>query len=170
MKKLIFSGFLTSVLVMTSVAFAEEPATNQTTDTSSTTLTTKKYVDDGLIYVYDKVKAAKTVADNASAAINNAQTGLLKRVGDIEEDVNNATTGLKARVSELENKTYDSFDQGVGITITTNQSTGKKEINVEGLADTTGNNADKIYVYQDGALTELPVTSSWSPTVLGESE
>lgn len=155
MKKLIFSGILTSIFAISSVAFADpEPgSTVLGVGENDTTLTTKKYVDDGLIYVYDKVKTAKNTADTAK----NTADAAMEAIGD-----NNS--GLTKRVKDLEDNPA-TYTAGTGIDITNGT------VSVDGLDDTkTNNNKDKVYVYRNGALEELPVTNNWSASVLGEED
>ena len=171
MKKLIFSGVLTSLLVITSVAFAEpdpvvvpEPG-SAAVGAGNTTLTTKKYVDDGLIYVYDKAKTAESTANTAKSTANTAKStaDAAKTAADTALDaINNEETGLKKRVKYLEDNPA-TYNAGTGIDITNGT------VSVDGLDDTkTNNNKDKIYIYKNGALQELPVTNNWNPSILGD--
>ena len=110
------------------------------------TLATKKYVDQGLIYVYDKMV---TKDDELQDEIDE-----LKNTVDALED-----GGLTQRVKELED---NQLSAGVGIVIDTNAETDKKEINVKGLAATKSDeNKEKIYVYKNGKLVELQTVKNW---------
>lgn len=219
MKKLGISVIAISTVMAGGVAFAA----------SDTSLTTKKYVDDGLNYVYGKVKENKAeigVKANGSTVLTS--TGLYKEIEDLGDDVDdladtigvkaNGTTvltstgiykeiedqigaldvsGLSSDVSDLSSAVSDlsssvsdlssavsdnadaiealqsavsaiedtdtTYNAGTGITID-----GENNISVTGLASTTGANADKRYIYQNGTLTELDVASTWNESVLGD--
>lgn len=110
------------------------------------TLATKSYVDQGLIYVYDKMVAKD---DELQDEIDE-----LKNTVDVLED-----GGLTQRVKELED---NQLSAGIGVVIDTNAETDKKEINVKGLAATKSDeNKEKIYVYKNGNLVELQTVKNW---------
>ena len=77
MKKIVLSGFMASMLMLPVAALADGETTG-----SSTPLTTKNYVDDGLRAVY---KASKTYTDSK---IGDSTTGMTKDVNDLKAIVN----------------------------------------------------------------------------------
>ena len=95
------------------------------------------------------------------AALQNAigdgtTSGLAKEVSDLDTQVN-GNGGLDDRVTALENNPSATYTEGTGIDITNGS------ISVDGLATTqAAGNTTKMYIYQNGALTEMPVASSWS--------
>lgn len=211
MKKLGISVIALSAVMAGSSAFAA---------VNDTSLTTKKYVDDGLNYVYGKVKANKNeIGVKANGTTIQTSTGLYKEIEDLDSEVGglsddvtslsgtvaghttaigvkaNGTTvlestglykdiedlggdvsglsddvttlsgtvsGLQATVEAM-GDSDTTYNAGTGITID-----NENNISVTGLATTTGDNADKRYVYQNGSLTELDVATSWSESVLGD--
>ena len=143
------------------------------------TLTTKNYVDQGLIEVNNRIKTVKTTADNASTAASNAVAtanaasdkvddlaetigdetdGLVKDVEDLKDTVGDANGGLVKRVTELEGKTAAEYTGGVGISVNSNN-----QIGLNGL---TGAQDGKTYVFKDGAWVELPVVDTWDASIL----
>lgn len=83
MKKIVLSGFMASMLMLPVAALAD----GETTGTS-TPLTTKNYVDEGLRAVY---KASKTYTDSK---IGDSTTGMTKDVNDLKAIVNGDGTSL----------------------------------------------------------------------------
>lgn len=81
MKKIVLSGFMASMLMLPVAALADGETTG-----SSTPLTTKNYVDDGLRAVY---KASKTYTDSK---IGDSTTGMTKDVNDLKAIVNGSGT------------------------------------------------------------------------------
>lgn len=165
MKKIIFSGFMGAMLAVP--AFAAD----------GTSLTTKNYVDDGLRAVYS---ASKSYTDSVITGTQE-NPGLNPRVTQLETDVDTladtigdsdmgttadtvtgAISELKQQIESLDGitDTDTTYAAGDGITIDTNNN---NTISVDGLATTKASgNTTKMYIYQNGALTEMPVASTWS--------
>lgn len=163
MKKIIFSGFMGAMLAVP--AFAVD----------GTSLTTKNYVDDGLRAVYS---ASKSYTDSVITGTQE-NPGLNPRVTQLETDVDTladtigdsdmgttaptvtgAISELKQQIESLDGitDTNTTYAAGDGITI----SGENNAVSITGLSGTTGANAGKMYIYQNGALTEMPVASTWS--------
>lgn len=135
MKKTVFICLLMTMLMTTNSVLAGTEA-----------LATKNYVDQGLIYVYDKMVSKDTELQDEIDELKNT----VDAMGD---------GGLTQRVKELED---NQLSAGVGVVIDTNAETDKKEINVKGLAATkTDENKEKIYVYKNGNLVELQTVKNW---------
>ena len=105
MKKIVFSGFMASVLMASSAAFADD----------NTTLTTKNYVDSGLRAVYrvatgaenGAVKDLQTAVGTAGTG-GNAGTGLTGDVEALQDTVGDSTNGLVKDVDDLQTAVGDS--------------------------------------------------------------
>lgn len=111
MKKIVFSGFMASVLMASSAAFADD----------NTTLTTKNYVDSGLRAVYRVATGAENGAVKdlqttvgATGTGGNASTGLVGDVEALQDAIGtagtggNAGTGLTGDVEALQDTVGDS--------------------------------------------------------------
>lgn len=85
MKKIVFSGFMASILMMSGAAFADSAA-----------LTTQGYVNDGLVALYkavDLVKADKTdLAAKADAEDLDELAGTVEDLADVVDTKANANT------------------------------------------------------------------------------
>jgi len=96
-----------------------------------------------------------TNADNIS--------GLQSAVGTASSETTSGT-GLTGRIESLESDVLSlqtgAVSAGTGIAVSGNT------ISVAGLNNTTGANAGNVYVYKNGALTELPMATTWSDSVL----
>lgn len=169
MKKVVFSGIM-AVLVGSTSAFAE----------GETTLTTKNYVDQGLIEVNNRIKNVSTTATNAASTANaasetanaasekvdalentigDATDGLVKEVNDLKTTVGDNTSGLVKKVNDLQGQVQEnSYTGGVGISVDANN-----QIGLEGL---TGAQDGKTYVFKDGAWVELPIANTWDASIL----
>ena len=168
MKKITFFG-IAALLVGTGSAFAE----------GETSLTTKNYVDQGLIEVNSRIKTVKTTADNAAttaaaasstatAASNKVDTleqkigdetdGLVKDVNDLKTTVGDNTKGLVKKVNDLEGQVGATYTGGVGISVDQNNEIGLKGL--DGAED------NKTYVFKNGAWVELPVVNTWNSNIL----
>ena len=169
MKKVTFFGMM-ALLVGSSSAFAEgEP----------TSLTTKNYVDQGLIEVNNRIKTVQTTANTASstaaaasatataasnkvdtleATVGNSSDGLVKEVNDLKTTVGDNTSGLVKKVNDLEGQVGATYTGGVGISVNQNN-----EIGLDGL---DGAEDNKMYVFKNGAWVELPVTNTFNPNIL----
>ena len=81
-------------------------------------------------------------------------------MGTTADTVTGAISELKQQIESLDGitDTNTTYAAGDGITI----SGANNAVSVKGLSDTTGANASKMYIYQNGALTEMPVASTWS--------
>ena len=89
----------------------------------------------------------------------NGTNGLADDVTALQNTVGDTTTAgtLAYKVAQLENNPSTQYNAGTGIDITNGA------ISVDGLATTqAAGNTTKMYIYQNGALTEMPVVSSWS--------
>ena len=162
MKKIMFFGFIVSVLMGQSLVFAapgEDPV-----DASATALTTKRYVDAGLKAVWNKAKAADV--ENANTATYDSETEYDEgtvgaAIKSIENDLGNAAGAvdeLEDRVDSLEAAT--TYESGVGITVDNeNRTVGLKGVTAQELAN-------KTYVLKNGEWQELEVEDSWNPNIL----
>ncbi len=192
MKKIIFSGFMGALLSVPAFAAGETSLTTKGyvddglravynasksyTDSKvgdSTTGLTKDVNDlknvvngDGTNPGLNEIVTGDGTAQNTGlvgdvAALQNAigdgtTSGLAKEVSDLDTQVN-GNGGLDDRVTALENNPSAQYTAGDGIDITNGA------ISVDGLATTqAAGNTTKMYIYQNGALTEMPVVSSWS--------
>ena len=127
MKKIVFSGFMASVLMASSAAFAEE---------SATALTTKNYVDSGLRAVYrvatgaenGAVKDLQTTVGKAGTG-GEASTGLVGDVETLKSAVGKASegdtpgTGLTGNVESLQSDVGDLQDDVTALQTTVGSST-----------------------------------------------
>jgi len=175
MKKLLTSLMVLTLFIGAGSAFAEGEEPVVTPSSSEVALTTQKYVDDGLIYVYGKAKAAQTTANTAVTAAGNAQTAADAAQADVDalettvSDLNDTVEGhtdtledLQSQIDALEAASSDTtYQAGTGITISGNNNA----VSVAGLANTE---AGKRYIYKDGVLTELEVANNWNPNILGD--
>ncbi len=101
MKKIVFSGFMASVLMASSAAFADD----------NTTLTTKNYVDSGLREVYKVATGAENGAvKDLQTAVGDSTGGLVKDVADLKTAVGDSTDGLVKDVDDLKGTVGDSTD------------------------------------------------------------
>lgn len=117
--------------------------------TVSETLATKRYVDQGLIYVYDTLSGKIITLENK---VGDENSGLIKAVADLQNAVGTTEEGsLGQRVADLEN---NQLSAGAGITIDED-----KKINIKGLESA---DEDSIYVYQDGEFKPLGIADDWS--------
>lgn len=117
--------------------------------TVSETLATKRYVDQGLIYVYDTLSGKIITLENK---VGDENSGLVKAVADLQNAVGTTEEGsLGQRVADLEN---NQLSAGAGITIDED-----KKINIKGLESA---DEDSIYVYQDGEFKPLGIADDWS--------
>lgn len=115
MKKIAFSGLMTSLFVMTGAAFADE---------SATALTTKNYVDSGLRAVYQKASAAESAASANTSSITALQSavnqhaelidGLTSAIGDGESGLVADVAGLQSAMSAIESAGYLTLDDIAG--------------------------------------------------------
>jgi hypothetical protein len=104
-------------------------------------------------------------------------TGLVGDIAALQQTVGDATTAgtLAYKVNQLESSST-VYTAGNGINIdTANDNTisvkageglavdsTTKNITIDGLATTKASgNTDKMYVYKNGALTEMPVVDTW---------
>ena len=144
-----------------------------------TTLTTKNYVDQGLIEVNSRIQAVQSTANTASSTaaaasaaataasdkvdaleetIGDASDGLVKEVNDLKTTVGDNASGLVKKVNDLEGQVGATYTGGVGISVNQNN-----EIGLDGL---DGSEDNKIYVFKNGAWVELPVTNTFNPNIL----
>ena len=168
MNKIIFSGFMASIMMASSAALADEAASS---------LTTKNYVDSGLRAVYSTASSAATDATTAlgqietlsgttdglvtdvsglQGTVGNSESGLVHDVNALETVVGNSESGLVQRVDQLE-ATSRVYSAGDGITINNNGVVG-----INGAAETE---EGKMYVYKDGALSAMPVEDTWDASI-----
>ena len=126
MKKIVFSGFMASVLMASSAAFADE---------SATALTTKNYVDSGLRAVYrvatgaenGAVKDLQTTVGKAGTG-DEASTGLVGDVEALQDAIGtagtggNAGTGLTGNVESLQSDVGDLQDDVTALQTTVGTS------------------------------------------------
>ena len=175
-KRAVFSGVM-ALLVGSSAAWADD----------NTTLTTKNYVDSGLRAVYD-------VAKDASDAIGDANSGLIKDVNDLKDTVGDSTDGLVKAVDDLETtvgdansglvkdvddlqttvgdansglvKKVNDLENTVGATYTGGVGISVDSNNQIGLEGLTGATDNKTYVFKNGQWVELETVNNWNPSVL----
>ena len=171
MKKIMFFGFIVSVLMGQSLVFAapdEDPV-----DASVTELTTKDYVDKGLKYVYKnaananysdavnykagtvgaEIKSIKNKANNpAAGAYDNADSGLTAVT------IQGAIDELAGEIDNLPAAT--TYEGGVGIAVE-NGKVGLKGVTASAAAN-------KTYVFKNGSWQELKVEDEWNPDFLDE--
>ena len=146
MKRNFLCGLIASVSMISIGAYA---------DNDDNALTTKKYVNDGLEYVY---KVASGISDGAVKSLQTI-------VGNAADPANNVeATGLVKRVTDLENS--NGYTAGTGIKVT--PGTGDNPSTI-GLDVTTS--ANTTYVFKTdangaGTWSEMEVADTWDPTFL----
>ena len=186
MKRNFLCGLIASVSMISIGAYADPVP-----DASSSALTTKGYVDDGLKYVYKVANGTLpgTVQNlqsivGAPASGNDPATGLVGAIGtagsgntpgtgltgDVEalqKTVGDANSGLVQKVNSLESnsKTYNA---GTGIKVTPGVAEG--DPSTIGLKIDTVQN-DATYVFKtdangNGTWEPIEVESSWDPGFL----
>ena len=159
MKTTAITGFIASILMATGVALAAD---------NPTVLTTKNYVDSGLIAVYGTASAAEDqAATNAgdisglSSTVESHGTAigtLSEIVGSVAEENGLAydVDQLKSQVTGLGGSEITSAEDGIAIS--------DHKIKLALPAETT---AGKPYVYKAGTgWTELGVQNTWTPNAL----
>lgn len=168
MKKSMVCGLMMSVSMFSIAAYA---------DNDDNALTTKKYVNDGLEFVYKVANGVspgavktlqETVSGRAADPENNieATTGLVGDVAALQNTVNNATTGLVKRVTDLEATT--GYTAGTGVVVTPGENDDPSTIGIAVPSNAT--NGTK-YVFQSdgnggGTWTKMEVADTWSSTFL----
>ena len=179
MKRNFLCGLIASVSMISIGAYA---------DNDDNALTTKKYVNDGLEYVYkvangtlpgtvqnlqNIVGAPANGSDPATGLIgdigtvgegNTPGTGLKGAVQSLQSTVGNSTSGLVKRVADLENS--NGYTAGTGIKVT--PGTGDNPSTI-GLDVTTS--ANTTYVFKTdangaGTWSKMEVADTWDPTFL----
>lgn len=136
---------MTSLVVFSTAAYADD------TDPKAGVLTTQRYVDDGLEFVYKvatgasngAVKTLQTDVGNLQTAVGTTGTGLTGRVEDLEDEIgnysdpsNNVTaSGVKGDIEALENEIGNYSDPLNNVT-----ASGLKG-DVEALQDTVGDSS-----------------------------
>jgi len=178
MNKIMFSGFMASIVAASSTAMADGVASS---------LTTKNYVDSGLRAVYSTASSASTKADNAlsqletisgtlggtdsglvsdvvdlQATVGNASSGLVRDVDALESAVGDNTRGLVYRVNMLEATSHE-YTAGNGVTINSND--GVNTVGIKGMTAATETDG-KMYVFKNGSLSEMPVEDTWDDSIL----
>ena len=144
MKTKIFS-FMALLILTAMPAFAEETG-------NSVHLPTQKYVNDGLIEVYQRAK-------NLNTATNTRITNLKDYVGDpSNSETNTPATGLTKKVEELSTNLagfkYEG-DEGRGIYVSDD-----RKIGVSGLTSVTGSDP-RMYVFQGNTAVPLGTADTW---------
>ena len=156
MKKILCSGLMVTTLLSTVSAMAD-PEPQAVVPNSA--LTTKGYVDAGLREVYGAATSAQSTAD-----------GVVSRVTALETTVGNSTSGLVKDVADLQN-TVQNLPNGTTYTAGDGIYINNGTISIKDLDDTKAvGNTDKMYVFQNGELIEIPVAGSWVPgTITGNN-
>lgn len=139
MKKIVFSGFMASVLMASSAAFADE---------SATALTTKNYVDSGLRAVYRVATGAENGAvKDLQTAVGDSTGGLVKDVTALQTTVGSSTSGLVKDVADLKNA-VDTLD---------NLGTEGLDANTKYILETDANG--------EGSWSVLEIENTWSDSI-----
>jgi hypothetical protein len=182
MKKSLVCGFMISASIFSVAAYA---------DPNDDALTTKKYVNDGLEYVYKVANGTSNgTVKNLQSALsdengnlinvgdladkvgtesvgNISGTGLTGAVEDLQNTVGDATKGLVKKVNDLENSS-NVYNAGAGIVVTPGTSGNPSTIGI----DVPTNASDGVtYVFQSdgnggGSWVALKVEDTWNPTFL----
>ncbi len=164
MKKSILYGLMTSLVVLSSAAYATEPEA----DDQTSALTTKGYVDAGLKYVYDVASGTSNGAvQNLQNAVGTAGqdeqpgTGLTGRVESLEDTVGDDSSGLVKDVDDVK----DALSNGNGGYI--DVSALKTTVDTLDSLSTDGLENNKTYVLQtngsgEGSWSEIEIESTWN--------
>ncbi len=183
MNKKLMCGLVLSVSLFSISAYAAD---------GDDALTTKKYVNDGLSFVY---KVANGTADGAvktlQQQVGNNTTGLIKDVNDLKVTVGDGNTGLSKDVADVKGALSDGEGGLVDVgalqeTVSTLQSNSKTYNAGAGIEVTPGateNDPSTIsvklpegaqngenYVFQansnGGTWTKMEVADTWDPGFL----
>ena len=146
-------------------------------DNDDGALTTKKYVNDGLEFVYKVANGVspgavktlqETVSGRAADPENNieATTGLVGDVAALQNAVGDATGGLVKRVTDLEATT--GYTAGTGVAVTPGENGDPSAI---GIAVPNNATDGAKYVFQSdgnggGTWTKIDVVNTWDSSFL----
>ena len=160
MKKSIVYSLLASVSMITTAAYADDP------DLKAGVLTTQRYVDDGLEFVY---KVANGTENGAVKTLQTDVSNLQTDVGDLADEIGNYSdpndntvtpSGIKGDIEALQDTVGNTDLTGIGDGTVTGaisgldtaiNGNGGLDDRVESLDDTVGNTS--ISGIGDGTIT-----------------
>lgn len=183
MNKKLMCGLMMSVSLFSISAYAVD---------GNDALTTKKYVNDGLSFVYGvangtengAVKTLQATVGSATngntagtgligriegleSAVGDDTTGLVKDVADLQETIGDTTSGLVKKVNDLA-ASSNVYEAGAGIKVTPGANEGDPSTISVKLPDGAQNGAK--YVFQadsnGGTWTQMEVADTWNPGFL----